>query len=511
MKIVTNASINFERVTQAQLNKIERLHDEHSEDIKHANDTIDHRDTALNYHATPLNLNELLEEQYGEMIAVKNSKLDEQLSDGKISKSRYNERHMTIDKYLNHSGKDAKKAFTLGVVYIGDEQQTKDKLDKLGFDYDVVRMKGSDGQYHNHFHLSDPAQRKQWRKLWVDTFSKYVTEINRYNGGIKVFDYTVHLDESSPHLHMKMLNMGHSKNGRPSYNLNQALNDFIVATKLHKPLLSRPTTKTPTKRVSGSATMAYANRIFSALGIASFRSAAKSFTKSNIEWERKGDKAKLTNQMTAKEFKEYKAELQSLHDAYVSIVGEQPLPGDTISGAVKKAVEKLSEDKKAVDDEKDQLNQKRSEVAQMAKNAQFNSFVQHQFIMQLEERRKDKLRKLKQREEELKQQENELVTTVTEKVLEAIKKPLQSVLDDIKLSIRGNLDAFGKRLLSAETARSKVEHNSKYNHRRFNNFVTNIHDENVIGGIVKNAVNAEVKKQQSDQKQDNEKDDGMTL
>lgn len=507
MKIVTNASINFERVTQAQLNKIERLHDEHSEDIKHANDTIDHRDTALNYHATPLNLNELLEEQYGEMIAVKNFKLDEQLSDGKISKSRYNERHMTIDKYLNHSGKDAKKAFTLGVVYIGDEQQTKDKLDKLGFDYDVVRMKGSDGQYHNHFHLSDPAQRKQWRKLWIDTFSKYVTEINRYNSGIKVFDYTIHLDESSPHLHMKMLNMGHSKNGKPSYNLNQALNDFIVATKLHKPLLSRPTTKTPTERISGSATMAYANRLFSALGIASFRSAAKSFTKSDIEWERKGDKAKLTNQMTAKEYKEYKAELQSLHDAYVSVVGEQPLPGDTISGAVKKAVEKLSEDKNAIDDEKDQLNQKRSEVAQMAKNAQFDSFVQHQFIIQLEERRKDKLRKLKQREEELKEQENNMVENVTERVLNAVKEQLQHILDDVKLAMNGQLDAFNKNLSSAERAKYKVDHNANYNRRRIRNIVTNAQDDKIIGVVVKN----EVKNKQQDKKQDNEKDDGMTL
>lgn len=504
MKIVTNASINFERVTQAQLNKIERLHDEHSEDIKHANDTIDHRDTALNYHATPLNLNGLLEEQYGEMIAVKNSKLDEQLIDGKISKSRYNERHMTIDKYLNHSGKDAKKAFTLGVVYIGDEQQTKDKLDKLGFDYDVVRMKGSDGQYHNHFHLSDPAQRKQWRKLWIDTFSKYVTEINRYNSGIKVFDYTIHLDESSPHLHMKMLNMGHSKNGKPSYNLNQALNDFIVATKLHKPLLSRPTTKTPTKRISGSATMAYANRIFSALGIASFRSAAKSFTKSNIEWERKGDKAKLTNQMTAKEFKEYKAELQSLHDSYVSVMGEQPLPGDTISGAIKKVADKISEDKKGIDAEKANLERNRSEIARKARDAQFNSFVQHEFIIQLEQRRKEKLRKLRQREEELKQQENSMVDRVTKRVLARVENVTNHIIEDVKKSVRFQLQAFKDGLATAEHAKLHVKSSANYNR----NQLSKVQNSGIIGAVVENEVGKEQKEQSKPQKKD---DDEFTL
>lgn len=510
-ELVTNGSINFERVTQSQLGKVEQLHDEHSKDIEHDNDTIDHEDTELNYHATPLNLNELLNEQYGEMIAKKNAKLDKQLKDGKISKKRYEERHMTIDKYLNHSGKEAKTAFTLGVVYVGDDKETKDKLDKLGFDYEVKRIKGKDGQYHNHFHLTNSDQRKQWRKVWIDTFKDYVDSINNVGGGLKVFDYTIHLDEASPHLHMKMLNMGHSKTGRPSYNLNQALNDFLLAANpTSTPALTRATYKTPKQRISGSETMRRANAVFSQIAVMSFQK----HTGINVKYQKKGDKAKLTNQMTPEEFKQYKANMQALHDTYVNVTGKQPNPSDTplkLSDGIRKASEAISEDKKAVDDEKDQLNQKRSEVAQMAKNAQFNSFVQHQFIMRLEERRKDKLRKLKQREEELKEQENELVTTVTERVLEAIKKPLQLVLDDVKLSIRGNLDAFDKRLLSAETARSKVEHNSKYNHRRFNNFVTNIHNENVIGGIVKNAVNAEVKNQQSDKKQDNEKDDGMTL
>lgn len=56
-ELLTNGSIDFKRVTQSQLGKVEQLHDEHSEDIRHSNDTIYREDTALNYHATPLNLN----------------------------------------------------------------------------------------------------------------------------------------------------------------------------------------------------------------------------------------------------------------------------------------------------------------------------------------------------------------------------------------------------------------------------------------------------------------------
>lgn len=518
-ELVTNGSINFERVTQSQLGKVEALHDKHSKDIEHDNDTIDHEDTDLNYHATPLNLNELLNEQYGEMIAKKNAKLDKQLKDGKISKKRYNERHTTIDKYLNHSGKEAKTAFTLGVVYVGDDKETKDKLDKLGFDYEVKRIKGKDGQYHNHFHLTNSDQRKQWQKIWVDTFKDYVDSINGVNAGLKVFDYTIHLDEASPHLHMKMLNMGHSKTGRPSYNLNQALNDFLLAANpTTKPALTRATSKTPKQRISGSETMQRANAVFSQIAVMSFQK----HTGVDVRYQKKGSKAKLTNQMTSEEFKQYKANMQTLQDTYTNVTGKQPNLSDTplkMSDGIRKASEAISEDKKEVDDEKDQLNQKRSEVAQMAKNAQFNSFVQHQLLIRLEQRRKDKLRKLRQREKELnqkesniKQQENMMVENATQRVVEAIKEQLQHILDDIKLAMHGQLDAFNKNLSTVEYAKSKVDHNIKFNQRRMRNITTNLQDNKVIGAIAKNAVNDEVKNKQSDsKKQDNEKDDGMTL
>ena len=123
--------------------------------------------------------------------------------------------------------------------------------------------------------------------------------------------------------------------------------------------------------------------------------------------------------------------------------------------------------------------------------------------MRLEERRKDKLRKLKQREEELKQQESMMVENATQRVVEAIKEQLQHILDDIKLAMRGQLDAFNKNLSSAEYAKNHVDHNVKFNQRRMRNIATNLQDNKVVGTIAKNAVN-DVKTQQQDKKQDNE-------
>lgn len=491
-ELLTNGSIDFKRVTQSQLGKVEQLHDEHSEDIRHSNDTIYREDTALNYHATPLNLNELLEEQYGAMIATKNAKLDKQFKDGKISKARYEERHTDFDKYLNHSG-DPKKAFTLGIAYGGDENETKAKLDALGFDYTVVKIKSErDGHYHNHFHLTNPKQRQEWRDLWIKTFSKYVNTINKVDCGIKVFDYTIHMDEASPHVHMKILNMGHSKSGRPSYNLNQSLSDWMMHSKLvASPSLSRATKKTPNQHLSGKETFREANKIFSQLMVVALQN---TFNSKGIKfkYQPKGDKAKLTNNMTADEYKAYQATVQELHDAYTNVTGLKPKPDDTlldISNGIKNGAERLSEERKAIDEQKDQLRQKQSEMAQKARDAQFNSFVQHQLILRLDEQRKDKLRKLHQRETELQRQEDTMAERVTKRVLDVISAKVDHILDDAKKAVNFQLQSFKDGFATAQRAKEHAEHNIKFNQRR----LRNLRNNNVIGTITQN----EVKKEQS--------------
>lgn len=411
-KLVTNGSINFERTDQAGLNKVRALHDEHSKDINHDNDTIYHDDSELNSHGELLNLDKLLAETYGKEIDKKNANLDQQFADGKISFSRYNERKMTVDKYLNHSGKSPKKAFTLGVCYVGDFEQTKQKLDALGFKYEPVEIKGSDGEKHTHFYLTDSKQRKQWAKLWRDTYVSLARAINKQNAGIKIFDVNVHMDEASPHAHFKILNIGRSKSGRLSYNLNQSLSDFNSTLKVEPKL-------TKNGRLNGKATLVDTRKIIDEAAVQALNQALKK-NGLNLEtkFEHKGKSAEITNGMTAKEAKQYLAakatadDLQNvLSSTYEHVTGKKavekdnsPLGLENLSRGVKRASKQAEEDKKKADEQKQKLENQQKALDNQRELDQFNSFVRQKFIERLNQRR---LVKLRQREKALNDRENE--------------------------------------------------------------------------------------------------------
>lgn len=249
---VSNASLDLQGCTQSEAEKVRRLHDDHeAKDSKNA--TIDKTDTALNRDVAIIkNPEKILEKQYGSMIEEHNVKLEKQLSEGKISLARFEERKWDIDKYLNHSGKGPKKAYALGVCYIGDEKQTEQKLKDLGFDYKVKTVTDEDGLKHKHFELTDDEQREEWSNLWRDTFVNIAKYINEHEG-IKIYQATIHLDEASPHAHFKCINCGHTKSGKPSYSLNQAVSDFNVSCG-EKERLAKATEKTPNRRISGEGT-----------------------------------------------------------------------------------------------------------------------------------------------------------------------------------------------------------------------------------------------------------------
>lgn len=227
MKLATNASVNFERYTQREVQKLQAIHDEHDPSIHHSNDTINQDDTELNSAVHLVDINNALQEQYGAWIDEKNAKLKAQYEAGKISKNRYRERRTTIDKYLNKEGKGPKKAFTRAVVYCGGEKDTKAKLDALGFEYEIQKVKSKqDGEIHTRFHLTDPEQRQQWKKMWTNAFKEEAKAINTDVKGFTITDIAVHLDEGSPHAHYTIVNQGHTASGKPSYNLNAAFKQF---------------------------------------------------------------------------------------------------------------------------------------------------------------------------------------------------------------------------------------------------------------------------------------------
>lgn len=419
---VTNGSVNFERVTQDELQKVQRLHDEHSKEIEHDNKTIDPEDTQLNYHKSLLNLDKLLQEQIGVELDKKNEKLTEDFNNGKISLLRFQERKMTIDKWLNHSGKNPKKAFTLGVVYVGDEKQTQQKLDKLGFDYTVEKLKGKDGNWHKHFHLTDPKQREQWKKIWADTFRNLANSVNRKNAGIKIFDMTVHLDEASPHCHYKILNCGRSATGKFSYNLTQSLSDFNKSLGYDRQY-NKVTKKSPKKRLSGKLTMKTSSAAFSKGAVNAFNWSLK-HNGFNQQWkfQHKGKSAKLTNQMSADEFKKYKANLEVTQDAYKAITGQKafhkdntPLSPLEMSRGFSKASKDIEKQKKDNEAKNAELAENEQKLHEQIENDKFNSFVRQQFIERLNQRRLIRLRQReKEHDKEVNETKNQLIDTLVE-------------------------------------------------------------------------------------------------
>lgn len=418
---VTNGSVRFDRVTQDELQKVERLHDEHSKDINHENKTIAPEDTALNYHKSLLDLNKLLEEQFGEELDKKNDKLTRDFNDGKISLARYQERKMTIDKWLNHSGKQPKKAFSLAVVYMGDEEQTQQKLDTLGFDYTIEKLRGEDGNMHNHFHLTDPKQRQQWKKIWADAFREYANAINK-KAGIKIFDMTVHMDEASPHCHYKILNCGHSKTGKASYNLTQSLSDFNVSCG-RKREYNKVTKKSPKKRLSGKLTMKTTRAVLDKTAVSALNwSLKKNGFSQQWKFEHKGDKAKLTNQMSPKEFKEYKANMKAAQGAYEAVTGKKavhkdktPLSPLEMSRGFSKASKDIEKQKKDNEAKNAELAENEQKLHEQIENDKFNSFVRQQFIERLDQRRLIRLRQReKEHDKEVNETKNQLIDTLVE-------------------------------------------------------------------------------------------------
>lgn len=390
-ELISNASINFKRVSQEGLKEVEVLHDKHSKEINHGNKTIDKSDTELNSHIALLNLDKLLQEQFGPKIDAINARLEQQLLSGEISVNRYHERRLTMDKWLNHSGKKPKKVFTLASVYVGDEKQTQQKLDELGFKYKIVKLKGKDGLLHKHFHLTDDNQRKKWKVLWKDAFCAFAKAINNQEG-IKVFDVTVHMDEASPHAHLKILNCGKTEKGRTSYSLNQALSDFNVSVggKKH---LSKSTKKTSKRRISGKATVTETRRILDRFVLKCWNwSANKNDVGLKLKFQHKGEEAKFTNQLTASEYKQYMAEKELISKQYEAVVNRGEKNGSIPNSPLEMVSELVDVSRRA--SKKAEDAKKEAEDAELKKKAERDKLNS---ILASKASAEDELRKLRQR------------------------------------------------------------------------------------------------------------------
>lgn len=204
-------------------------HNQHSDDTEHSNTQLVRADRELNHHTIFHEEDEVLEVQYGDYLRERNAKLDEQFLKNTISSEQRNERQQTINEYLNGAnGSRAKKAYTEGVMTVGSLEIQEDLLKQLGFDYRMITVGSKEkGTQHEKPQLTDPAQRRKWSELFHQTYLKTAEQIDQLEG-FSVLSVDTHMDEGGePQAHIKMLNMGQTKSGKPSASTNSAVKDCL--------------------------------------------------------------------------------------------------------------------------------------------------------------------------------------------------------------------------------------------------------------------------------------------
>lgn len=229
MELNLTATTNLQRATIQDANGAE-MHNKHDPNIKHSNVQIIKEDTELNRHTVLFNRNELLNQQYGKMIAERNEKTRKRFLDGKIGEREYKERLTNVNHYLNTDGKKPKQALTNYVFTLGNVDTEFQLLDALGFKYERQKVKDSEGKLHDRPRLTDPAHRKEFADIMNETYVELAKAINTNSRGLKIVDVWLHMDEGGmPHAQGEIVNLGHTASGKPSYNLNQALAEFVTS------------------------------------------------------------------------------------------------------------------------------------------------------------------------------------------------------------------------------------------------------------------------------------------
>lgn len=214
------ATIDLQRHTQASLHAI-RKHNEHDPHVKHSNVQIFPEDTEMNRHYDLLDFDKTLNKIYGDMIAEKNKKLDEQFRAGKISFNRYNERKTNLKKWLNNNGKP-RQAFTTWVLTLGNVESNLEIMKKLNIGYELRKIKTAEGIIERPFVIQ--KDRARWSRYWAKTYREFATIINNKEHGFKITSVDIHLDEGgAPHAHLESINCGKTTTGKVSYNLNAAI------------------------------------------------------------------------------------------------------------------------------------------------------------------------------------------------------------------------------------------------------------------------------------------------
>lgn len=422
MKLELTATTNLERATIKDANSA-KMHNQHDPNVEHDNVQILSEDTELNKHTVLLNRNDVLEEQYGKMIQERNEKTRQRFLDGKIGQNEYQNRLTNVEKYLNSDGKKPKQALTNYVFTLGNVETEFKMLDALGFKYERQKVKDSEGKYHDRPKLTDLKQRKEFANIMNDTYVSLAKKINNTNAGLKVVDCWVHMDEGGmPHCQGEMVNCGHTKSGKPSYNLNQALGEFNQ--KFGKDVYtSRSTNKQgkQSKSPNGRVALREFRQIIDSNMVTTFNQV---LTKRRLNGRISATMVRLGKRggLTMDEYQHRKQAQDELKQTYEALTGKKAVGKDNAPLSSLETARRLQSASKAIKKQKKEAEAKEAEnsaneakLEQQIADEKFNSFVRQHFIERLNQRR---LQRLRQREEQFDRDQNQIKNSLVDEIRE---------------------------------------------------------------------------------------------
>lgn len=222
MGMDTTSTVTVRKYTTSGMRQLESKHMDHNPEKNHSNKSIQSDLTHLNEHAV-LNgtLDETLDKTYSDYINDYNTNLKLQKAAGKLSDYNYKRRLKTVD---SETGGDKTPAVDI-IATLGNVDTTIKLLDSLKIPYTMRHyIDENNNQVSEPRVLPDGEQ--QWANLHNMVLEEYAYWIDE-NTAFNVAQMWTHLDEWSPHAHIEAVTNGHTKSGKLSSNLNNAISESL--------------------------------------------------------------------------------------------------------------------------------------------------------------------------------------------------------------------------------------------------------------------------------------------
>lgn len=206
-------------------------HDEHDPQHGHSNETIVNDGSYGVVELMQPCLRKVVEQVYKQFVDDRNARIDNLLADDKITVTQAEHRWRTLDEWLaegrqrSKDAKDGKPIVSSLVVTIGNKDDLPYLFQMLGIDYKMQEWPGLNGDQRAV--ITNDEDKQRWKDYMTAVFSQVLDDYKAHAGFVP-YKATIHLDEGgAPHMHLGLVNAGHTPNGGQSYTLNKAINDWL--------------------------------------------------------------------------------------------------------------------------------------------------------------------------------------------------------------------------------------------------------------------------------------------